>query len=93
MQSYHAEIINLSLKDRKMIKQYPILNVKNVFLGYVKIYTISISENDIEKTVRAFQDNMGTAFYFFLSLRMFQTKCAIYFGKFATRQDNYCKNH
>ena len=61
MKSYHAEVINLSLKDKKMIKKYPLLSVKKRFLGYVKIYTIAIPESDIEKVIRTFQSNMSTA--------------------------------
>lgn len=61
MENYYAEVINLSLKNRKIIKEYPVLNVKNRFLGLVKIYTISISENDIEKAIKSFQENMSTA--------------------------------
>lgn len=61
MKSYHAEVINLSLKDKTMLKKYPVLHIKKRFLGYVKIYTISIAENDIEKAVQAFQSNMSTA--------------------------------
>ena len=60
-ESYHAEVINLSLKNKRIIKNYPILNVKSRFLGFVKIYTISVSENDIEKAVKIFQENMSTA--------------------------------
>lgn len=61
MKSYHAEVINLSLKDKRIIKKYPILNVKKRFLGLVKIFTISVSEEDIEDTVKYFQCNMSTA--------------------------------
>ena len=61
MKCYHAEVINLSLKDKTMIKKYPVLKCKNRFLGLCKIYTISIPENDIEDTVKAFQKNMSTS--------------------------------
>lgn len=57
---YHAEIINLSLKNNNMIEKFPILNTKKRFLGYVKIYTISISEKNIVETVKMFQDNIST---------------------------------
>ena len=60
MSCFHAEIINLSLKDSSIIKKFPMLDVKKRFLGYVKIYTISIPENDIEETIRIFQKNMST---------------------------------
>ena len=60
MESYHAEIINLSLKDKKMIKEYPLLSVKKRFLGYVKIYTISIPKDNIERVINTFQSNMST---------------------------------
>ncbi len=60
MRSYHAEVINLSLKDKKMIKKFPVLKCQNRFLGLCKIYTISIPEKDIEDEVKAFQKNMST---------------------------------
>lgn len=60
MSCYHAEIINLSLKDSKPIKDFSILNVKKRFLGYVKIYTISVPETIIEETVTMFQKNLST---------------------------------
>lgn len=59
MSCYHAEIINLSLKDSKLIKDFSILNVKKRFLGYVKIYTISVPETIIEETVTMFQKNLS----------------------------------
>ena len=46
--SYHAEVINLSLKDKKMIKKFPVLKCQSRFFGLCKIYTISIPEKDIE---------------------------------------------
>ncbi len=36
MGSYHAEVINLSLKDKKMIKKFPVLKCQNRFLVYAK---------------------------------------------------------
>ena len=36
MNNYHAEVINFSLKNKKMIYKYPILNVRKRFLGSVK---------------------------------------------------------
>ena len=59
--SYHAEVINLSLKDKKMIKKFPVLKCQSRFFGLCKIYTISIPEKDIEDEVKAFQKNMSTA--------------------------------
>ncbi|MDD4434182.1 MAG: hypothetical protein PHN48_10905 [Parabacteroides sp.] len=41
MKNYHAEVINLSLKDKEMIKKYPLLSVKKRYLGYVKIFYLS----------------------------------------------------
>lgn len=60
MSCYRAEIINLSLKDDKLIMKYPILHVKKRLLGFVKIYMVSIPENKVEETARKFQENMST---------------------------------
>lgn len=61
MKYYYAEVINLSLKDKKMLKQFPVIKCKKRFWGLCKIYTISIPEKDIDATVKAFQKNMSTA--------------------------------
>lgn len=60
MSCYHAEIINLSLKDSKLINEFSVLNVKKRFLGYVKIYTISVSDANIKEAVSMFQEKLGT---------------------------------
>lgn len=51
----------MSLKDKKMIKKFPVLKCQSRFFGLCKIYTISIPEKDIEDEVKAFQKNMSTA--------------------------------
>ena len=61
MMRYHAEVINISLKYKGMIKKYPILNIRKRYLGLIKIYTISIPEDDIENAVEQFRKNLGTA--------------------------------
>ena len=58
---YHAEVINVSLKDKSIIDKYTILEIKKRFLGLLKIYTISIPESEIENAVAQFQANLGTA--------------------------------
>lgn len=60
MSVYHAEVINLSLKETNLVHQFQILKVKKRFLGFVKIYTISIPSKDIKETVKIFQENMST---------------------------------
>ncbi len=63
MRNYHAEILDVSLIDKKMIKDYTILNVRKRFLGLLKIYTISVPENEIEDVVEKFQKNLGRALH------------------------------
>jgi hypothetical protein len=57
---YHAEVINLSLKETKLIQQFQILKVKKRFLGCVKIVTLSIPSQEIKEAVKLFQENMST---------------------------------
>lgn len=57
---YHAEVINLSLENDKILEEFQILSTKKRFLGFVKIITIAIPEEKIEKTVKLFQKNMST---------------------------------
>lgn len=61
MPKYHAEIINISLKDKNVINKYSIIDIKKRFLGLVRIYTISIPEENIENAVEEFQSNLCTA--------------------------------
>lgn len=63
MKNYHAEVLDVSLKQKKMLKEYTVLEVKKRFCGLLKIYIISIPENIIEETVQKFQKNMGTALH------------------------------
>lgn len=58
--NYHAEIINLSQQDDSVIKQFAILKVRKRFLGYVKIITVCIPEDNITEAINKFQANMGT---------------------------------
>lgn len=55
MSYYHAEVINMSLKSNKILKEFQIIDIKKRFLGLVKIITIAIPEGKIEKTVELFQ--------------------------------------
>ena len=61
MENYHAEIVNLSLKNKKMINEYAILECRKRFWGLCKIYTIIIPERDIEDAINRFQNNLGKA--------------------------------
>ncbi len=61
MENYHAEIVNLSLKNKKMIKEYTILRCRKRFWGLCKIYTIIVPERDVEDAVNRFQNNLGKA--------------------------------
>lgn len=63
MKNYHAEILDVSLINKKVLKDYEVLNVRKRFLGLLRIYTISMPENEIEKTVKRFQHNLGKALH------------------------------
>ena len=60
MDCYHAEVINISLNNDKILRNFPILDVKKRFLGFVKIYTVAVPEINIDETIKLFQENMGT---------------------------------
>lgn len=57
--NYCAEILNLSLKNKKIIKKYPIIEVKKRFFGALKIYTILVSEEIIDNAIDELQSNMS----------------------------------
>ncbi|MDD3260317.1 MAG: hypothetical protein PHU79_00155 [Oscillospiraceae bacterium] len=61
--NYHAEVLDVSLVQKKMLKEYTAVSVRKRFLGLLKIYTISIPENQIEETVKRFQNNLGNALH------------------------------
>lgn len=61
MENYHAEILNLSLKNKKLLKKYAMLECRKRFLGLCKIYTLIIPEREIDDAVSMFQSNLNTA--------------------------------
>ena len=61
MECYLAEVISLSMKDKKLLKKYPILKCEKRLGGLYKIYTISIPKSEIDDAVKVFQENMSTA--------------------------------
>lgn len=60
MSYYHAEVVNLSLKDVGIINNYKTIDIKKRVLGFVKIYTLLIPGEKIKEAVNYFQSNMGT---------------------------------
>ncbi len=56
---YHAEIINLSQNSTNLFKKFKVIGVRKRFLGFVKIYKISISENDLSEILTLVQHNMS----------------------------------
>ena len=57
---YHAEIIDISLMDAEMIRQFEILDIRKRFCGLLKIYTIAVPEEKAEDVAVKFQKNLGT---------------------------------
>jgi tryptophanyl-tRNA synthetase len=57
--SYHAEIINLSQRDTNIFKQLKVIGIRTRFLGIVKIYKLSIPENNLLQILKLVQDNMS----------------------------------
>lgn len=60
MSFYHAEVVNLSLKNVNVLNNYKIIASKKRFWGLVKIYTLLIPSEKIEEAVKYFQSNMST---------------------------------
>jgi hypothetical protein len=57
--NYHAEIINLSQNATSVFKQLKVIGVRKRFLGFVKIYKISISEDNLSEVLTLVQRNMS----------------------------------
>ena len=49
MSFYHAEVVNLSLKNVNVLNNYKIIASKKRFWGLVKIYTLLIPSEKIEE--------------------------------------------
>lgn len=62
VKNYHAEIINMSLLDPEIINRYQIVDTKKRFCGLIKIFTISVPENEMEDIAKLFQKNLSTKF-------------------------------
>ena len=60
MSCYHGEVINLSLRDVTILNKFKIIDIKKRFLGVVKIYTVELPSEKIEKIAKHFQANMST---------------------------------
>ena len=58
--TYYAEVIDLSLIDRSILQQFSICQISRRFFGLLKIYTLQISQMDIEETITLFQKNQIT---------------------------------
>lgn len=60
MSYYHAEVVNLSLKNVDIINNYKTIDIKKRVWGFVKIYTLLIPSEKIDEAVNYFQSNMST---------------------------------
>ena len=58
MSYYHAEVVNLSLKNVDIINNYKTIDIKKRVWGFVKIYTLLIPSEKIDEAVNYFQSNM-----------------------------------
>jgi hypothetical protein len=56
---YHTEIINLSQNNTDIFKKFKVIGVRKRFLGFIKIYKISIPENDLSEILTLVQHNMS----------------------------------
>lgn len=59
MSYYHAEVVNLSLKNVDIINNYKTIDIKKRVWGFVKIYTLLIPSEKIDEAVNYFQSNMS----------------------------------
>jgi hypothetical protein len=57
--NYHSEIVNLSQNNTNIFNEFNVIGVRKRFLGFVKIYKISIPENDLSETLTLVQHNMS----------------------------------
>ena len=60
MANFHAEIINLSVRDIKMIREFEIIDIRKRFCGLLKIYTIVVPEESVHDVAIMFQNNLSS---------------------------------
>jgi len=58
--NYHAVIINLSQLDTSIFKHFNIIDIQKRFLGAVKLYKITVPEENIQEAVASVQANMSS---------------------------------
>jgi len=58
--NYHAVIINLSQLDTSIFKHFNIIDIQKRFLGAVKLYKITVPEENIQEAIAGVQANMSS---------------------------------
>lgn len=56
---YHGIIVNISQKDKSILKSFEIIGVKKVLFGLLKLYKLQVTADMIEKTIKDLQSNMS----------------------------------
>jgi len=63
--SYHATIINLSQNNLDIFKRFSILEIKKRFAGLLKIYKVTVPQDDIQEAISITQKNMSSKLLMF----------------------------
>ena len=61
---YHGIIVNLSQKDKSIVKNLNVIGRKRVLFGLITLYKISVNENAIDKVIIEVQKNMNDRILF-----------------------------
>jgi hypothetical protein len=61
---YHGIIFNVSQKDKSVFRTLRIIGKKKFLAGLLIIYKISISQEDLDDTIKTIQNNMRDAVLF-----------------------------
>ena len=56
---YHGIIVNLSQKDKSILKSFEIIGFKKVLFGLLKLYKLQVKADLIDKAIKELQGNMS----------------------------------
>jgi len=64
--NYHGIIINVSLKDKSLLKSLEIIGQKKALLNWLVLYKVSIRPDSLDSTILNLQSNLVERFWFYV---------------------------
>ena len=64
IESYHGIIINVSQRDKSILRKMQIIGVKKAALHLIKLYKVEVKAEEIEDTIKSLQQNLSAKLLF-----------------------------